>query len=49
MAYDHIESVGCGVDMWSELETTVSSSKHISKIWRKIFKNELAQGFSYKS
>ena len=32
MVYDHIERVGCGVDMWSELEKTISSSKHTSKM-----------------
>ena len=31
MVYDHIERVGCGVDMWSELEKTVSFSRHTVK------------------
>ena len=46
--YDHIKRGGCGVDTWSELEKSVSSSKHTSKLERKVFNNELPEIFSYK-
>ena len=48
MVYDHIKRGGCGVDTWSELEKSVSSSKHTSKLERKVFNNELPEIFSYK-
>ena len=49
MVYDNIERVWCGEDMWSDLEKSVSSNKHPSKIQRKIFNSELPEVFSYKS